>query len=225
MPCLDQECITLNRVRFLLFVLFFISGLAHASEFSAKVIAVMDGDTLLIMRDGYKQKVRLADVDAPEKAQPYGLASRISLTEMVKGKQIQVLSLAVDDYGRMVAMVSVDGQNVNHEQVRRGMAWEYSRSRNNHELKALQREAQQLKRGLWAGTETVEPAQWRKQHPSNMAGDIARHAATPEPGCSNKKRCSALSSCAEARLYFSRCGGKALDGDGDGLPCEKLCGS
>lgn len=199
--------------------LFCINGLAYAAEFTGKVIAVLDGDTLLVMRGGHPVKVRLAEVDAPEKAQPYGIASQKSLAEMVMGKQIQVASRAVDDYGRMVATVSIDELNVNYEQVRRGMAWEYSRFHSNRELMALQRGAQQAKRGLWAGADAVEPSQWRKQHPGS---DTARRAPALNPSC-DKKRCAEMSSCAEAKQYLALCGVRSLDADGDGLPCEKLC--
>lgn len=191
----------------------------HGTEFTARVIAVLDGDTVLIVRDSHPVKLRLAEVDAPEKAQPYGIASQQSLSDMVMGKQIQVESRAVDDYGRMIAAVSLDGHNVNYAQVQRGMAWEYTRFHSNRELMALQREAQQAKRGLWAGADAIEPGLWRKQHPGD---NTPRRAATPNPGC-EKKRCAEMSSCAEAKQYFSLCGVKTLDADGDGIPCEKLC--
>ena len=210
----------MNRLRCMACaLLFLIGGMAEAADFSGKGIAVLDGDTLLVLRGGNPVKVRLAEVDAPEKAQPYGTASQKSLAELVMGKQIRVVSRAVDDYGRLVATVQVNGLNVNHEQVRRGMAWEYSRFHNNHELMALQREARQARRGLWAGDEAVDPSQWRKQHPASAP------AAATAPGntCGSKKHCSEMSSCEEARHYLAQCGIKTLDGNGDGVPCEKLC--
>ena len=198
-------------------LLLFVGGAVEAAEFSGKVIAVLDGDTLLVLRSGNPVKVRLAEVDAPEKGQPYGTASQKSLSDMVMGRQIGVTSRAVDDYGRLVATVQVNGLNVNHEQVRRGMAWEYSRFHSNRELLALQREAQQARRGLWAGEGAIEPSLWRKQH----AGQSP--AAVPAAGCGSKKHCSQMSSCEEARYYLTHCGVKTLDGNGDGVPCEKLC--
>ena len=144
-----------------------------------------------------------------------------SAAELVMGKQIKVASRAVDDYGRLVATVHIDGLNVNYEQVRRGMAWEYSRFHSNRELMALQREARQARRGLWAGDEAVEPSQWRKLHPASAP------AAATAPGntCGSKKHCSEMSSCEEARHYLAQCGIRTLDGNGDGVPCEKLCSS
>ncbi|HEU0282841.1 MAG TPA: thermonuclease family protein, partial [Gallionella sp.] len=115
-------------------------GAAHAETFTAKVIAVLDGDTVLVLRGAQKIKIRLVNIDAPEvghavmggqppnsqKAQEYGMASRQSLAEMVLRKQVQVSSQATDAYGRMVAQIETGGLKVNEEQVRRGMAWEYS---------------------------------------------------------------------------------------------------
>lgn len=214
-----------------------LSASAHAADFSGKVIAVLDGDTLLVVRGGHPVKVRLTEVDAPEKAQPFGAESQKSLAEMVMGKQIQVVSRAADDYGRMLAAVYAAGINVNHEQVRRGMAWEYSRFHSNRELMALQREAQLARRGLWAGEEPVEPSFWRKQHPGTFAARLPAAAATvaaplapADPtlrqgsgqAC-GKKHCSEIKTCEEAKSYLSVCGQKALDGDADGKPCEMLC--
>lgn len=214
-------------------------ALANAEEFSGKVIAVIDGDTLLVLRDGHPVKVRLAEIDAPEKAQPFGMASQKSLAEMVKGEQVKVVSSAVDDYGRLVAKVYVGEFDVNREQVWRGMAWEYSRFHSNHELMALQHEAQQARRGLWAEEGAIEPSQWRKQHPGTfaarlpVAGSRASAPAGSAPSAPalprnsgqdcGKKHCSEMNSCEEAMYYLSVCGKKMLDGNADGVPCEKLC--
>jgi hypothetical protein len=131
-----------------------------------------------------------------------------------------VVSQAVDQYGRLVAHFSVDGLDVNAEQIRRGMAWEYSNFHSNQALIVLQNEARQAPRGLWAQSNPTPPWEWRKQHPSS---GTARRAPTPDPGCGNKKHCSEMSSCEEAKHYFAQCGVKTLDGDGDGVPCERLC--
>ena len=227
----------MNMMRAWIYIsLLCIMGWAQAAEFTGKVITVMDGDTLLVLQDGHPVKVRLAEVDAPEKLQPYGAASQQSLAKMVMGKQIQVSSRAIDDYGRMIATVRLAELNINHEQVRLGMAWEYSRYHNNRVVMALQRDAQQAKRGLWAGDDIVEPAQWRKLNPATFVSDTvapkksprATLKADPAPRLNSsqacaKKHCSEMTTCAEARDYLSRCGIKTLDGDGDGMPCEQLC--
>jgi endonuclease YncB( thermonuclease family) len=212
----------MNRIaaRLICAVLFCANGLAHSAEFTAKIIAVLDGDTVLVRRESGLVKIRLAEIDAPEKAQTFGITSKLSLSGMVLGKQVKVISQAVDQYGRLVAHLSVNGLDVNAEQIRRGMAWEYSNFHSNQALIALQNEAKQAPRGLWAQSNPTPPWEWRKQHPSS---DTARPAPTPDPGCGNKKYCSEMTSCEEARYYFAQCGVKTLDGNGDGVPCEQLC--
>jgi deoxyribonuclease I len=52
-------------------------------------------------------------------------------------------------------------------------------------------------------------------------------APAPDSGafsCQPKKTCKAMASCAEAMYHLETCGNKRLDGDGDGVPCEKICG-
>ncbi len=205
---------------------------AHAESFSSKVIAVLDGDTVLIKRASGLVKIRLAEIDAPEKVQTFGETSKRSLSDMVLGKQVKVVSQAIDQYGRMVAHLSINGLDVNAEQIRRGMAWEYSHFHSNQALVALQEEARQAPRGLWAQGNPIPPWDWRKQHPSILPAQ-SHTAASPasthttatllDPTCGNKKHCSEMSSCEEAKHYLTQCGVKTLDGNHDGMPCEKLC--
>jgi len=223
------------RASILLLLLLGAVGGARAEEFAAKVIAVLDGDTVLVKRAGGPVKIRLAEIDAPEvahagmgdqphssqKGQAYGSDSRRSLADMVLGKQVQVNSQATDQYGRMVAHLSIDGLDVNAEQIRRGMAWEYSHFHSNRALIALQQQAKQDARGLWAQANPTPPWDWRKRHPFRDKKHAS--AAASSSGCGNKKHCSQMSSCAEAMHYLNRYGVKSLDRDGDGVPCEKLC--
>lgn len=202
-------------------------SLSLAEEFNARVIAVLDGDTIMVLRADKKIKIRLANIDAPEKAQAFGMESRQALVERVLKKQIHVNSLAVDSYGRLVAELSVAGRSVNEEQVRSGMAWEYSHFHGNKHYLALQSEAQRAHRGLWARAgNPMAPEQWRKQHPSadHLAQKSDRSpAAKRENGCDGKHRCSQMHSCDEAYFYLRQCGVKTLDGNADGVPCDELC--
>lgn len=217
-------------MRYLVGLLCCIALGAQAETFTAKVIAVLDGDTVLILREGRTTKVRLANIDAPEKGQDFGRQSRASLLEMLGKRQVQIDTQAVDQYGRIVGMISVAGRNINQEQVRRGMAWGYSHYHSDKAHLALQSEAQQARRGLWAQDRPQPPWQWRKLHPS------VKPAAPEHPAverdvpvmrydleCGNKRHCSQMTSCDEALFYLTRCGVKTLDRNRDGSPCESLC--
>ena len=205
---------------------------ARAETFNARVIVVMDGDTVMVLRDGKRLKIRLANIDAPEKAQAYGKQSRESLLEMVGKRQVQIESRAVDQYGRTIGLISADGLDVNREQVRRGMAWEYSHYHTDQTYIALQSEAQRAHRGLWSQSNPQAPWRWRKSHPSAKSGTPIRPPVLFRPPtpvmlydmeCGRKHRCSEMISCDEARFYFTRCGVKTLDGNHDGEPCENVC--
>lgn len=195
---------------------------AYGEEFNARIIAVMDGDTVLALKGADKIKIRLADIDAPEKAQEFGMESRQALIKMVLRKQVRVNSRAIDSYGRTVAELSVDGRSVNEEQVRSGMAWEYSHFHSDKHFIALQNEAQHARRGLWAQADPVPPWEWRKTH---AASNPVRPVAMRDYMCGSKHRCAQMRSCDEAYFFLTRCGVKSLDRNGDGVPCESLCAS
>lgn len=102
-------------------------GVAHAAEFSGKVVAVADGDTLTVLVDRHQVKVRLTEIDAPEKNQPFGNRSKQSLADLAFGKVVRLVTYDEDRYGRTLGRVYVGKQDVNAEQVRRGMAWGFDR--------------------------------------------------------------------------------------------------
>lgn len=190
---------------------------ALAQPFAARVSAVIDGDTLVVVNGRHKITVRLADIDAPEKAQAHGAAARDALAALVLLKSVQVMPRVTDDYGRMVATLHLGDIDVNATQVRRGWAWENSRFHANRNLKALEREARHARRGLWAEAHPLPPWEFRKAHTAKRDAPLASGA------CGKKQHCAQMVSCEEARFYFARCGVKSLDGNGDGVPCAHVC--
>lgn len=207
-------------MRSLLALLLLLPACAPAESFLARSVGVLDGDTVLVRREAgvRPMKVRLADIDAPEKDQSFGEAAKRSLVKMLAGRQVRVDPVAVDVYGRLVARLYTDDASVNEEMIRRGMAWEYSLNHRNLEYLRLQDEARQARRGLWAQRDPVPPSQWRKLH------QFAPHGSPqPDYRCGSKQHCAQIASCDEAHYHLTRCGVKALDPDGDGLPCDALC--
>src|SRR5215475_14768406 len=99
---------------------------ACAQTITGKVVGVSDGDTITVLDASNQQhKIRLEGIDAPESNQDFGSRAKQSLSDLVFGKTVTVTSEAKDMYGRVLGDVTVDGKNVNLEQVRRGMAWFY----------------------------------------------------------------------------------------------------
>lgn len=131
---------------------------AHAHQ----VIGIADGDTLTLLVDRQPVKIRLANIDAPEKAQPWGNRSRQSLSDLCWQKDATYETQAIDRYGRTVAVVYCDGINANRAQVEQGMAWTYTRYNKDSTLPALQERAQAERRGLWSDPSPSAPWDWRK---------------------------------------------------------------
>ena len=127
----------------------------------AMVTGVADGDTLYANVDGHSIRIRLAQIDAPEKAQAFGRRSEQSLRELVGKRQVELAWKSLDRYGRPIAQVSVDGLDVNAEQVRRGFAWVFRRYSNDAALVLLEAQAKSAGVGLWADPHPVAPREWR----------------------------------------------------------------
>lgn len=202
---------------------------ALAAPISCKVVAISDGDTLTCLTAERTQiKVRLAEIDTPEKAQPYGQKSKAALSVLVFGKQVTLATQATDRYGRTVARVNAGGQDTNREMVRMGAAWVYRQYSKDKSLLAVEAEARTSRRGLWAlpQADIVPPWEWRKAGKQlNQQVASSKSAATSSSAyqCGAKRYCKQMTSCAEARYHLTQCGMSGLDRDGDGKPCESVC--
>ena len=134
------------------------SGSLCAAQIQGNVIRVLDGDTLEILQDKKTVRVRLANIDAPEKKQDYGRWSTDMMKSLVAGKTVTVTYFQRDRYGRILGQVyAPDGMNVNQFMVRAGAAWVYEQYNTDPVLPVLQNEARQQKRGLWSDADPVPP--------------------------------------------------------------------
>lgn len=131
------------------------------------VVAIADGDTLTARcgePGAYEQvKVRLAEIDAPEKAQPFGNRSRQHLAELCFQVEATIRPASRDRYGRTIARVECRGQDANLAQVRAGMAWAYTKYLTDPEVKVQEVAARAAGVGLWADQAPVAPWEWRRR--------------------------------------------------------------
>lgn len=130
------------------------------------VVAIADGDTLTARcgePGAYEQvKVRIAGIDAPEKAQPFGQRSRQALGDLCHRETATIRASTKDRYGRTVADVECQGRDVGRTQVAAGMAWVFDRYSEGYEdLYPLQRAAKADRRGLWSEPAPVAPWAYR----------------------------------------------------------------
>lgn len=141
-------------------LLFFASGAAAAD---CHVASVHDGDTLTALCDGRKLKVRLTEIDAPERTQPYSRQSTNHLKAMCLDKPATLANTSTDRYGRTLARVQCGTHDANAEQVRHGYAWAFDRYLTDPAIKQLEIQARTNKLGLWRQATPTAP--WDFRHP------------------------------------------------------------
>jgi endonuclease YncB( thermonuclease family) len=136
------------------------------STFTAKVIAVKDGDTIEILYEGKALAIRFAHIDCPEikKGQPFGKAAKLFTSDHCFGQTVSVISEGkFDRYKRLIAVVvNEKNENVNKELVKAGLAWHFVRYSTDTSYAALELQARQNKVGLWKDLEPIAPWEWRK---------------------------------------------------------------
>jgi endonuclease YncB( thermonuclease family) len=128
---------------------------------------VMDGDTVLLVREGQHEpvKLRIEGIDAPETCQPGGAQARDAMIGLALRKSVQVVDHGHDTYGRQIGRLSVDGVDLGAEMVRTGMAWAYRFRTGKGPYAGLQRQAQKQKIGVFSAPEAaMSPPVFRKFH-------------------------------------------------------------
>jgi endonuclease YncB( thermonuclease family) len=159
--------------------LFLPLAVTHARSIDGQVIVVHDGDTLTI-RDGdnTQHRVRVAGIDAPEKAQAFGDAARAGLSHLTAGKRVETRCHKRDRFGRDICAVFVDTRDIGLEQIRHGLAWwyrDYAREQSPSEranYAAAEAAAREARRGLWQETNPTPPWGWRKRRTQNAVASM-----------------------------------------------------
>ena len=142
---------------------------AHAGTvITGRVVGVADGDTLTLLDADQRQHIiRLDGIDAPEKAQPFGQASKRNLSALAFDREATAACNKVDRYKRNVCRVTVDEADLCLEQLRAGLAWvftKYARElavQRRTDYIGAEQSARTEQRGLWRDAEPVPPWEWR----------------------------------------------------------------
>jgi micrococcal nuclease len=146
-------------------VLFALSGPVRAEFIYGKVVGVSDGDTITVLDSANtRHKIRLNQIDAPEKRQAFGQRSKQSLSDLVFGKNVQVDVSTRDRYGREIGQVLVNGTDANLEQVKRGLAWVYRQYAKDRAYFAAEEAARANRIGLWSQPNPTPPWEFRHTH-------------------------------------------------------------
>ena len=212
------------RALVLLILISFCPAAVSADQLYGRVVRVQDGDTFTLLTSNREEvRVRLAEIDCPERKQAWGNRARQALADKVFQENIRVAVVDVDRYERVVGRVFFDGRDINRELVAEGHAWVYRRYMTDRSLLDDEAAAKSASRGLWGDSRPIPPWQYRRGNRAGGQRSAPEQQASGAFFCGSKRYCGEMGSCAEARYYLNQCGLTRLDGDGDGVPCESIC--
>tara|TARA_B100001778_G_scaffold303414_1_gene280723 strand:- start:467 stop:937 length:471 start_codon:yes stop_codon:yes gene_type:complete len=153
-------------IRFIIFLI--CPALLFSETFKAKVVRVVDGDSVNILRisDNKELRLRLYGIDAPEWKQAYGKESKEALKELLGGNsEASVTVLDKDRYGRLICELDIKSEDipVNQWMVSQGYAWHYIKyAPNDIKLQSAEENARINKLGLWSSENPIPPWNYRK---------------------------------------------------------------
>lgn len=223
---------------------------AMPRRMTVKVESVYDGDTFTVIIDGEEEKIRIIGIDTPEikkgkKNSCLGKEVRDYVKEMIEGKEVIIkkdkYNKNRDSFGRLLRSVRIINKEKNRTNdlgrklLKKGYAEVYDKADFKYEkiYKLLESHSKKSKRGIWSEKCTTNESEEEKEETSKVE-DSEQTALTQnsekeessdtEYSCDVEKRyCTKMTSCEEAKFYLNTCGLERLDADGDGLPCESLC--
>lgn len=128
------------------------------ARFSAKVLQVIDGDSLRVEYQGQILEIRLAEIDTPEYDQPFGSEAKAYTRLLALDRIVTVEVRAIDAYKRRVSLITLpDGSSLAQSLLKAGLAWWYRYYSDDETLGELEREAREARRGLWSAPHPVPP--------------------------------------------------------------------
>jgi endonuclease YncB( thermonuclease family) len=137
---------------------------SQASEalqrFEGRVIRVSDGDSITVRAGEINVRIRLAEIDAPERGQAWGTRSKQELEALVAGKIVTIVPQGQDRYGRTIAYVKLGEQDISRTMITRGAAWAYRDFLRDPSIIAIEQTAKRSGTGLWAMPEQERLAPW-----------------------------------------------------------------
>ena len=131
---------------------------------------VYDGDTVEIQNSAGRLKLRLTDIDAPERNQEYGQKARRALSKLCKGNDIKInVELAgKDKYDRNLGRLQCNQIDASLYLAQHGYAWHNEKYSHDPAIKNAAAEARKKRIGLWSSKEPTPPWVWRHLHMQNQ---------------------------------------------------------
>ena len=146
---------------------------------------IVDGDTVRVMIEdavGVREtpRLRLLDIDAPERGQPGSADSRDALADKVFRRRVSLESEGNDRYGRMLGRIYLGERDISREMVREGYAWVRRPLGGGHSealeesLLAAERVSRQAGAGIWSLPEAQRSPPWKWRRDRRVAAAANR---------------------------------------------------
>jgi micrococcal nuclease len=143
-----------------------LNAIAFSSDtatFRAKVIGVLDGDTIEVLKDKAPLGIRFYGIDCPEHDQDFGTRARRFISDKVFGKTVEVVQIEKDRHERLVAEIYIDGKYLNQMIVAEGFASWYKRyAPDDDDLQKAENDARSSKKGLRSHPNRIPPWKFRR---------------------------------------------------------------
>jgi endonuclease YncB( thermonuclease family) len=135
------------------------------NKITAKVISIKDGDTVLVLDNlNHQTTLRLAEVDCPEKSQPFGTKAKQFTSDQIYRKEIKYIVNDIDRYGRSIAKIYYDDNKyLSAEIIKNGFGWHYKKYSISKDLADFENAARLQRVGLWYDKNPVSPWDWRRK--------------------------------------------------------------
>ncbi len=194
---------------------------------NAFVSKVIDGDTVIIAGES----VRLLGMDTDERGYPCYNEAKKRIEELILDKEVVLESDAEDKdrYDRRLRYIFLDGENINLQLVREGLAVaRFSPENKKYKKEILDAELYARENKLGCKWREVEEEEIIEEVEDEVEEEIEKIVDNSEYDCSsNVYNCGDFKTHAEAQKVFEACGGvnndvHKLDRDGDGDACETL---
>lgn len=147
-------------------ILLALSFKAHAT---ISIDYVYDGDTVKVIDGKAQYKLRITNIDAPERNQPYGKKSRRALIQLCQNAVVNVNITGTDKYQRKLGSLSCNKEDVASYMLKHGHAWFNDRYSSDLVLALKERAAREKKLGLWQSTKPIAPWVWRRLNKAQQA--------------------------------------------------------
>ena len=162
----------------LVIVMLFLLSTYTFADFNAHVVRIIDGDTIDVLdSNGNKLRIRLLGIDTPEQKQRFGNKATLYLKKIINKMPVTIISspdknkpYTLDYYKRILGKIILNGNDINLEMIKKGMAWHFKKYKKNqpivdrHSYNRAENEAREKKIGLWSENNPLQPWKWRQQN-------------------------------------------------------------